>query len=139
MAHLRDIQSYKGRLQSRKLAEKYATRFETGGRRRIDQREQRAVRSIFKGLEDVKSILDVPSGAGRFVRTLGAGGRLVIEMDVALEILAFAREKAGKEKVRAAVFQGDASQTPFVDEAVDCVFCNRLLHHIVSGDRKSVV
>ena len=63
MGKLRDIQSYSGRLQTKKVAEKYAHRFETGARKRIDDREQRAVRSIFNGLEDVRSILDVPSGA----------------------------------------------------------------------------
>jgi SAM-dependent methyltransferase len=139
MGKLRDIQSYSGRLQTKKEAEKYARRFETGARKRIDDREQRAVRSIFKGLPDVRSILDVPSGAGRFLRTLASGGRQVIEMDVALEILAFAREKAGRDRVPVSVLQGDASQLPLADESVDCVFCNRLLHHIVSGRERSVI
>src|SRR6188768_2626018 len=98
MARTRDIQSYSGRLQNKQKAEKYARRFDQGARKRIDSREQRAVRSIFSGLKNVQSILDVPSGAGRFLKSLSAGGRRIIEMDVALEILVYAHDKAVREK-----------------------------------------
>ena len=139
MGNVQNIKRYTSRLQSERSAEKYAKRFDTGSRRRIDQREQRAVRKIFIGLKDCRTVLDVPSGAGRFLRTLASGGRQVIEMDVALEILAFAREKAERDKTSVSVLQGDASQLPLADESVDCVFCNRLLHHILSGRERSVI
>jgi ubiquinone/menaquinone biosynthesis C-methylase UbiE len=125
-----DLKSYSGRLQGKGRAERYAKRFEHGSRKRIDQREQRAVRKIFDGLEGCHSVLDVPSGAGRFLGTLARDGRRVIELDVAFEILEFARDRAARSTAGASVLQGDASRLPLVDGAVDCVFCNRLLHHI---------
>ena len=76
--------------------------------------------------------------AKRFAAALGGDGRLVIEMDVALEILLHARERAGQDGVNARFAQGDASHLPLADGAVDGVFCNRLLHHILSADERAV-
>ena len=139
MSGLHDIKSYSGRLQDEARAERYARRFESGSRRRIDKREQSAVRRIFSRLPACQSVLDVPSGAGRFLGTLGQGGRRVIEMDVAFEILEFARDKALKLKTSAGVMQGDASRLPLVDGAVDCVFSNRLLHHILASKERIAI
>jgi ubiquinone/menaquinone biosynthesis C-methylase UbiE len=130
MTGAHDIKSYSKRLQDQKKAELYAKRFESGSRQRIDRREQRAVRRIFSTLADCRSVLDVPSGAGRFVQSLSQGGRRVLEVDVSFEILTFARERYLKQKADAHAMQGDASRLPFLDGAVDCVFSNRLLHHI---------
>jgi ubiquinone/menaquinone biosynthesis C-methylase UbiE len=131
MSGSHDIQSYSRRLQSPTRAEKYATRFERGSRQRIDVREQRAVRRIFSELNDCRSVLDVPCGAGRFLGTLAQGGRTVLEMDVALEILTFAQKTAVTAKITAFPMQGDASRLPLQCGSVDCVFSNRLLHHIL--------
>src|SRR5687767_5187109 len=88
-----NTEGYRQRMQHAKRARQYAERFETGSRRFINEREQRAVGIIFAGLKDVQSIIDVPSGAGRFAKVL-APGRSLIEADVAFEILEFARERA---------------------------------------------
>jgi ubiquinone/menaquinone biosynthesis C-methylase UbiE len=87
------------------------------------------VTRIFDGLGECRSVLDVPSGAGRFANVLSRG-RHLIEADVAFEILEFARERTEKAKLPASFVQGDALKLPLADNAVDCVFCNRLLHHI---------
>ena len=135
-----DIQSYKRRLQDGRKAELYAKRFETGSRKRIDKREQRAVRKIFAELKDCHSVLDVPSGAGRFLQTLSQGGRRVLEADVAFEILEYAQDRADRLKIDAQAMQGDAARLPLVDGAVDCVFSNRLLHHIhASTERRALL
>jgi ubiquinone/menaquinone biosynthesis C-methylase UbiE len=134
-----DIKSYSGRLQGKAKAERYARRFEQGSRKRIDQREQRAVRKIFSRLEGCHSVIDVPSGAGRFLGTLAQGGRRVIEIDVAFEILEFARDKAARSKTSAYLLQGDASRLPFADNSVDCVFSNRLLHHILEPAERQTI
>jgi ubiquinone/menaquinone biosynthesis C-methylase UbiE len=135
-----DIKSYRGRLQGKAKAELYANRFEQGSRKRIDQREQRAVRKILDGLAGCRSVLDVPSGAGRFLGTLARDGRRVIEIDAAFEILEFARDKAARARIDTCVLQGDASRLPLADGAVDCVFSNRLLHHIlVSAERQAIL
>ena len=138
MSGLGEIKFYSRRMQNEASAERYATRFDRGSRKRIDQREQRAVRKIFSGLEDCHSVLDVPSGAGRFVSALGQGGRRLLEMDVAFEMLEFARDKA-TEAGNACVLQGDASRLPVTDGAVDCIFSNRLLHHILSATERVAI
>lgn len=123
--------TYKRRFQSKARAEKYARRFSSGSHKRIDAREQRAVAKIFAGLEDCRSVLDVPCGAGRFAKTLGQGGRLVIETDVAHEMVEIAR------RAHRLGMQSDAGHLPFRDGAVDCVFSNRLLHHILPRDERA--
>jgi ubiquinone/menaquinone biosynthesis C-methylase UbiE len=140
MTGSRDIQTYSRRFQNRVTAGRYAARFEQGSRRHIDEREQRAVRRIFADLKDCRSVLDVPSGAGRFLGALAQGGRRVMEMDVAFEILAFAQDRAKKSGTPSHAFQGDASRLPFADAGVDCVFSNRLLHHILpSAERMAIL
>ncbi len=135
-----DIESYRSRLQGKAKAVRYANRFEQGSRKRIDQREQRAVQKIFAGLPGCRSVLDVPSGAGRFLDTLAGNGRRVIEIDAAFEILEFARDKATKARIDTCVLQGDASRLPLADGVVDCVFSNRLLHHIlVAAERQAIL
>jgi ubiquinone/menaquinone biosynthesis C-methylase UbiE len=127
---------YSGRFQNSTKAQKYATRFERGGRRQIDEREQKAVQKIFSKLKDCRSVLDVPSGAGRFLQNLARDNREVIEVDVAAEILEFAKERAAKLGVKAQFKQGDASHLPFENESVDAIFCNRLLHHFPNATQR---
>ena len=139
MSGSHDMQSYSRRLQSSTRAEKYASRFDRGSRQRIDRREQRAVRAIFSDLKECRSVLDVPCGAGRFLATLAQGGRTVLEMDVAFEILTFAQKAAVKARATAHAVQGDASRLPLIGGAVDCVFSNRLLHHILPPTERIAV
>jgi len=136
---LRDISSYRTRLRNETQAEKYAARFDRGSRARIDRREQRAVKNIFAALADCRSVLDVPCGAGRFARTLGEGGRRVLGVDSAIEILVHARKRAARPGFHLRFIHGDASKLPFPDDAVDAVFCNRLLHHILKPEERAVI
>ena len=134
-----DIKSYSRRLQDEKKAKSYADRFESGSRKRIDRREQQAVRKIFSDLQDCHGVLDVPSGAGRFIDVLSQGGRRVVEADVSFEILEYARDRATKAGATALVMQGDACRLPLPDGAVDCVFSNRLLHHIHKPEERKAL
>jgi SAM-dependent methyltransferase len=136
MSHQRNLDQYRARLQDPARAEHYARRFERGGRRRMDRREQSAVQRIFTGLPAVQVVLDVPCGAGRFAATLGQGGRRVIGIDVAAEVLVHAREQAGRAGIQAEFMQGDATQLPLGNAAVDCAFSNRLLHHILDRQER---
>ncbi|HXG47957.1 MAG TPA: class I SAM-dependent methyltransferase, partial [Methylomirabilota bacterium] len=109
------IEGYRSRLQTPARAQQYAERFEKPSRRRIDRRERSAVRRIFARLPDCATVLDVPSGAGRLASAVGQGRRLVIEMDVAFEILLHARQRAQRDGQRAVMVQADASKLPLVD------------------------
>lgn len=123
--------TYKTRFQDKTKAEKYARRFESGSHRRIDAREQRAVAKIFAGLNGCRSVLDVPCGAGRFARTLGHG-RLLVETDVSREMVEIARRH------HQLGVQSDAARLPFRDGTFDCVFSNRLLHHILPREERAM-
>jgi ubiquinone/menaquinone biosynthesis C-methylase UbiE len=129
---------YRARMQHAKRAQLYADRFETGSRKAINEREQRAVAKIFAEMPDCRSVLDVPSGAGRFAKTLAAGGRKIVGADSAFEILEHGRERAGANHVPISFMQSDASKLPLANDAVDCIFCNRLLHHIHSAKERAV-
>jgi SAM-dependent methyltransferase len=124
-------------MQHAQRARLYAERFETGARRRINEREQLAVAKIFENLNDCRSVVDVPCGAGRFASVLSRG-RVLIETDVAFEILEHARERAQAAKLPVRFLQSDAAKLPLADATVDCVFCNRLLHHIHSAAERAV-
>ncbi len=134
-----DIARYRQRFQDEGSAAQYAGRFERGSRARIDRREQRALGCILRELTGCGSILDVPCGAGRFLATLADGDRRVIGVDVARPILAHARGRAAAQAIAAVWVQGDASRLPLCDGAVDAVFCNRLLHHILVPDERAVI
>lgn len=134
-----DIARYRARLQDQAAAARYAARFERGARARINRREQRAARRILDGLPDCRSVLDVPCGAGRFLHTLAGAGRRVIGVDAARAILVHARGRAAELGLRALWVQGDAARLPLPDDAVDAVFCNRLLHHILQPGERAVI
>lgn len=135
----RDIASYRTRLQDAAQAEQYAARFERGSRARIDRREQRAVGKIFAGLANCRSVLDVPCGAGRFAKTLAGDRRRVVGVDAAREILLHAQQRVRRLGLRAVFIHGDASRLPFDADAVDAVFCNRLLHHILRPEERAAI
>src|SRR5207249_1026577 len=130
-APVAQAKTYKQRFQNKAKAERYAQRFERGSRKRTDAREQRAVAKIFAGLKDCQSVLDVPCGAGRFAKTLGRG-RLLIEADASYEMVTIARRHHHLG------VQSDAGRLPVRDEAIDCIFCNRLLHHILPPEERAM-
>jgi ubiquinone/menaquinone biosynthesis C-methylase UbiE len=132
-----ESKTYRQRMQHAKRARLYAERFETGARRRINQREQKAVARIFEALDGCRSVLDVPSGAGRFADVL-AKSRVLIEADVAFEILEHARERTEASRLSVQFLQSDASRLALAPASVDCIFCNRLLHHIHSPAERAV-
>lgn len=133
------IEGYRGRLQTAARARQYAERFENRSRQRIDRRERSAVRRIFAQLPGCATVLDVPSGAGRLAHALSQGRRMVIEMDVAFEILLHARQRVERDREKAVMIQADASKLPMADDAVDAVFCNRLLHHLLVAEERKII
>lgn len=130
-----EAKTYRQRMQHAQRARLYAERFETGSRRGINAREQKAVAKIFDALPDCHSLIDVPSGAGRFAKVL-APNRQLIEADVAFEILEYAHERSAKAGLKIHCLQSDASKLPLANGSVDGVFCNRLLHHIASPQER---
>ena len=125
--------SYGARFKNTTTAQKYADRFERPTHRHINRREQIALARMLHHLDGVQiqSMLDMPCGAGRFLPTLCDPSRTLIQMDISHEMLALAHDRLSSHSTRCKVhfIQGSAFTLPLADNSIDCVFCNRLLHH----------
>lgn len=85
---------------------------------------------------DIRSVLDLPTGTGRFVASLAARGCDVVGADISREMM-----RVGEEKVPAAAgaqvrfAQCDAEALPFRDSSFDCVMTIRFLFHLTGEAR----
>lgn len=105
------------------------SRFEGRGGRQSQRRELRILQRIFSTLPQNTLVLDLPSGAGRFLQITGEGRRVIL-MDFSLEMLSIAGKRAGELSLDAACAAGDAFSIPLLPERVDIVLSYRILHHI---------
>jgi ubiquinone/menaquinone biosynthesis C-methylase UbiE len=124
---------YGSRFKNTATAQKYADRFERPTHRHINRREQRTVAKILSQLDGakIKTVLDMPSGAGRFLPTLVQENRTLIEIDISHEMISLGHQRLLAQERRGKVhfLQGSAFNLPLADNSIDCIFCNRLLHH----------
>jgi len=131
---------YGSRFKNTETAQKYSDRFERPTHRHINRREQRVLAKILSSLPgaEVKTILDMPCGAGRFLPTLVDANRTLLEIDISHEMIALGHQRLLAQNSNAKVhfLQGSAFGLPLADGSIDCIFCNRLLHHFKdAGDR----
>lgn len=121
---------------SREKADDYFIKHQsTLGRRLSNWWEQRMARKALVLAGDPQSVLDLPSGAGRFWSLLAEPPqRELYAADYSEGMLAVARQMHPATVVnRFTLFQTSAFDIRMADEAVDCVFSMRLLHHV--GER----
>jgi ubiquinone/menaquinone biosynthesis C-methylase UbiE len=96
--------------------------------------ERRIVLRGLRALGDVRTVLDLPSGTGRFLRPLQRSGFMPIAADVSPAMLSRARERAD-----APLVVSDAESLPIRDAAVDAVMCIRLFPHLDAQSRAGVL
>jgi SAM-dependent methyltransferase len=86
-------------------------------------------------------VLDLPCGAGRFWPMLcERPDRIVLAADNSADMLATARAAQPRDVVaRIVTFQTSAFAIDLADEAVDGIFCIRLLHHIESPEHRLIL
>lgn len=102
--------------------------------------EKRGVEAALRDLPDVSSVLDVPSGTGRFFDLYQAHGLVVNGLDASSDMLAQARLVADKLELKVSLTEGDARRLPFEDGAFDLVVCFRFLQSIVVlSDARTVI
>jgi len=100
-------------------------------------REERLARRALALAGQPASVLDLPCGAGRFWPLLcEAPERIVLAADYSDAMLATAREAQPVAAQRVRSFQTSAFNIGLPDEAVDCVFCIRLLHHVQAPEHR---
>ena len=123
-------------------ARSYLRKHQDGLARRLSHwRDIHVARSALKLADEPDHILDLPCGAGRFWPMLcEQPNRLVLAADNSPDMLATARAAQPTEVVeRINSFQTSAFAIDLNANAVDCVFCIRLLHHIESAEHRLAI
>ncbi|WP_457673728.1 class I SAM-dependent methyltransferase [Thiolapillus sp.] len=115
---------------------------ESLSRRLSDWREKQIARKVLEMAGNPRSVLDLPCGAGRFWPVLAEDpGRRLLAADYSEAMLETARKYQPAELVeRFHIFQTSAFDIDLDDEAVEHVFCMRLMHHIgEAADRMKIL
>jgi len=121
----------------------YFEKHRRGLRRRLSHaREVTLARQALAAAGHPDSILDLPCGTGRFWPTLiQSGASRLIGADFSEPMLSIAAAlqppgiASAFELIRTSAFD-----IPLKDDAVDCIFCMRLLHHVGDAhDRKRML
>ncbi len=90
---------------------------------------------IFSTVGSVESILDIPSGFGRFRDFFRARSQRLVEGDWSLEMLRENREQ-GESPDDVSFVRADARSLPFADQSIECVVSIRLSHHIPDREHR---
>lgn len=115
-------------------------RFRTPKRQRRNVRKWNAISKALALTGDIKSIVDLPCGTGRFTGHLARAGYKVVGSDISLEMM---HQAAGLESVKHANIAGyvraDAEALPFAAKSVDCLMSIRFLFHVDPETRRRML
>lgn len=114
-------------------AQEYLHKHPDGFARRLSHwRDVQVARRALKLAGEPNLVLDLPCGAGRFWPMLcEQPNRVVLAADNSADMLATARAAQPDDLVKKIhLFQTSAFAIDLGANAVDCIFCIRLLHHI---------
>lgn len=103
-------------------------------RERVHERkwilEQDCISGIVDTLAEGSSILDIPTGTGRFLEFYRRRKLAVTAADISPDMLAESKKKAATMELAADFKIADARSTGFADGAFDTVLCIRLLNWV---------
>lgn len=120
----------------------YFHKHQDGFARRLSHwRDLQIARHALRLAGDPSLVLDLPSGAGRFWPMLcEAPNRVILAADNSADMLNTARQSQPAEVVaRVKTFQTSAFAIDLNNNAVECIFCIRLLHHIESAEHRLAI
>jgi SAM-dependent methyltransferase len=120
----------------------YIQRTEQGLARRLSVwRDAQLARQALRDAGDPGLVLDVPAGEGRFWPVLAEhANRVILAADSSTDMLEMAEARSSVEvRKRIRTFQSSASSIGLSANAVDCIFCMRLFHHLADSDKRGVV
>ncbi|WAJ35567.1 class I SAM-dependent methyltransferase [Pseudomonas sp. GOM7] len=123
-------------------AQQYLHKHQDGLARRLSHwRDIQVARRALKLAEQPNLVLDLPCGAGRFWPMLcEQQNRVILAADNSADMLATARAAQAREVVaRVNSFRTSAFAIDLGANAVDCIFCIRLLHHIESSEHRLAI
>ena len=130
------------RKYDRSHSEQYLKKHHEGWARRLSHwRDEQVARHALRLADDPGLVLDLPCGAGRFWPLLAeAPHRVILAADNSADMLAVARASQPADVVaRVRSFRTSAFAIDLGANAVDCIFCIRLLHHIQSAENRRVI
>jgi ubiquinone/menaquinone biosynthesis C-methylase UbiE len=123
-------------------AQRYLRKHQNGlGRRLSHWRDEQLARKALALSGEPGLVLDLPCGAGRFWPVLAEkANRAIIGADNSEAMLKVAAKAQPAEVVkRIKRLQTSAFDIGLPDNAVDCIFCMRLLHHIGDAEHRMTV
>jgi SAM-dependent methyltransferase len=123
-------------------AQQYLHKHQDGLSRRLSHwRDVQVARRALQMADEPNLVLDLPCGAGRFWPMLcEQPNRVIFAADNSADMLATARAAQAPEVVaRVTSFRTSAFAIDLGANAVDCVFCIRLLHHIESAEHRLAI
>ncbi|HET9862193.1 MAG TPA: class I SAM-dependent methyltransferase [Steroidobacteraceae bacterium] len=127
--------------RSSQVAEDYDFhRFSTPERQKRNARKWAAIRRALALTRDVRVILDLPCGTGRFTGALAREGYEIVGSDISMEMLQKAARVAADERgaqppgIRG-YLQANAEKLPLRDDSLDCVVCIRFMMHVDPATR----
>jgi ubiquinone/menaquinone biosynthesis C-methylase UbiE len=120
----------------------YLQKHQDGWARRLSHwRDVQVARHALKLADEPNLVLDLPCGAGRFWPMLAErSNRVILAADNSADMLATARSaQPAAVLARIKTFQTSAFAIDLGANAVDCIFCIRLLHHIESAEHRLAI
>ncbi|QSB21103.1 class I SAM-dependent methyltransferase [Pseudomonas sp. 15A4] len=123
-------------------AKRYLRKHNDGLARRLsDRRDKQLARRALALAGEPGLVLDLPCGAGRFWPVLAEkANRVIIGADNSASMVKIACESQPAEIVkRVQPLQTSAFAIEMPDNAVDSIFCMRLMHHIGKAEDRAVL
>jgi ubiquinone/menaquinone biosynthesis C-methylase UbiE len=119
------------------VAEYERRRFSGWFGRYIWRREQRAVGALVSAVGSATSVLDCPSGFGRWLPAIEhLGPTTVLENDISREMLEQGRRSYN---TRWPSIRTNAERLPYADESFDLVFCHAFTKHLPQETQGAVL
>lgn len=130
------------RKYDREHAQQYLHKHQDGLARRLSHwRDVQLARRALKRAGEPNLVLDLPCGAGRFWPLLAERpNRVILAADNSRDMLTIAMTRQPAAVVaRVKTFQTSAFAIDLTENAVDSIFCMRLLHHIADPEYRQAM
>lgn len=127
--------------QDARIAKDYETHRFAGGRSARNRAKWRAITKALARAGDIRELLDLPTGTGRFVPGFLSAGLSLVGADISHEMMKQARAKAGDAPPAGmqGFLQCDAEALPLRDASFDAVASIRFFMHLTPQVRVAVL
>jgi ubiquinone/menaquinone biosynthesis C-methylase UbiE len=102
------------------------------------EREEAIMNLWLRSVPPGGRVLDIPCGAGRFVRTITARGLHYIGADVSCAMIGEA-QRDSEQSHPIGFLNADVEHIPLADNSVDCVVIWRFLHHMRGATTRQAI